>query len=248
MKYVALLIAMIVAILVFRLQSPQKVSLPFVQKSVTPSPIKISPDYEIKLGEYTFATFWQKIDAATLKLIPNFDEKRTASEIIEREQCSYGASGGFYTTDNKPTGLFISDGTNFSSSVTNATFNGFFIKNQNTISIQLSPPNSPLDFALQSGPYMTPKTKLGIRNDSLARRVLVARTQNNTWYFLAITEKDNSFNGPLLAAVPDILGKLPLGISEALNLDGGSASAFYSARGARLGELTPIGSFFCGKR
>ncbi len=93
---------------------------------------------------------------------------------------------------------------------------------------------------------MTPTTIIRIQNDELTRRMLVARS-GDQWYFLAITDQDNTFNGPLLSDVPKILGKVPIVIDEALNLDGGSASAFYSAHGARLGELTPIGSFFCGK-
>lgn len=246
MKYIFVIILLVfAAVYYFQKITPIEIKQPDIQ--ITPSVSTLRPDYEVTIGKYIFVVYWQQIDAADLRLLPNFDQKQTSSEIMEKEQCSYGANGGFYTQDNKPIGLFIADVKKISSAVTNATFNGFFVKDQNTVYIQRSLPNPNIDFALQSGPFMTPKTNVRIQRDELARRILVGRSSDDKWYFIAVTEKDNSFSGPLLTQVPEILGKLPIRISEALNLDGGSASAFYSEDGVRLGELTPVGSFFCGK-
>ena len=199
----------------------------------------VKPNAQVSIGDKTYAVYWQKISHLTL--IANFEKQRTSSLLME--ECTYGANGGLYTTDDKPIGLFIADGLLLSSAKINATFNGYFVK-KNNFALTREPPQEPVEFAIQSGPYVTTQTKLNIRNDTFARRILVGRS-GSEWRFYAVTEKDNTFSGPLLSDLPSFLEELD--IDEALNLDGGSASAFYSENGIRLGELTPIGSFFCGK-
>lgn len=220
---------------------------PEISPPQTPS---IKPNTQITIDDKTYAVYWQEI-SENLELIPNFEHKQASTEIMSRgagsgsarEECSYGTSGGFYTTDNKPIGLFVADGRLLSRAVSNTTLNGFFVKTDH-FALTRQPPANSVEFAIQSGPYITPKSVLKIKNDIFARRVLVARS-GSEWRFWAISEKDNTFSGPLLTDLPQIAQEL--GIDEALNLDGGSASAFYSENGVRLGELTPVGSLFCGK-
>lgn len=214
------------------------------QQSKEEQPSSSSANATVSIGDTTFFVYLQEI-SDNLTLIPNFERQLASSLLMDNYECAYGANGGFYTPDNKPIGFFVFDGQDVSPPIQNSTFSGYFTGNGH-LSITKNVPSVPVNFAIQSGPYMTPQTTLRIRNDSFARRVLVARS-GNRWYFLAITEKDNTFSGPYLADVPNILGDLPIAIDEALNLDGGSASAFYNKAGVRLGELTPIGSFFCGK-
>ena len=212
----------------------------------TPAPkqnenqVLATPNARVVIDNRTYFVYWREIEK-NLTLIPNFERKIASSRLMDN--CTYGANGGFYTEDFKPIGLFISDGALLSTAIGNATFNGYFVKTDH-FSLTRQPPTDSVEFAVQSGPYVTPKSRLNIKNDTYARRVLVGRS-GNTWRFLAITEKENTFSGPILADLPTLLGDL--NIDEALNLDGGSASAFYSESGVRLGELTPIGSFFCGK-
>lgn len=214
----------------------QPTSLPAPAEQPTPQP-KLSPSAQFSMNGRELVVYRQEI-SNNLTLIPNFERKIASSRLME--DCMFGASGGFYSQDNKPIGLFIADGKKLSSYEQNSTLNAFFVGN-GTLSIRRDPPAS-ADFAVQSGPYIT--SHLRIQNDTFARRILVARS-GNRWSFLAITGKDNIFDGPMLSDMPQILEKLE--IDEALNLDGGSASAFYSGSGVRLGELTPVGSFFCGK-
>jgi len=217
----------------------QPTSLPTPAATQT-QPLAISPNAQITLDERIYTVYWQEI-SESLTLVPNFDKQQTSSRIME--ECTYGANGGFYTPDNKPIGLFIFDGVLLSPATTNATFNGYFVKTDH-FTLTRQPPTNSAEFAVQSGPYVTAQSILKIKNDTFARRVLVGRS-GSQWRFYAITEKDNVFDGPKLSDLPELLAKLK--IDEALNLDGGSASAFYSTSGVRLGELTPIGSFFCGK-
>ena len=216
-----------------------------IQQTKEEQPPASPADATVMLGDTTFSVYWQKINANNLSLIPNFDEKKTAREIIEEHGCQYGVNGGFYSSQHQPIGLFVARGIK-SPAVTNSTFNGFFSSDGEGLSITRNAPTATVDFAIQSGPYITTASELRIGNDEPARRVLVVRV-NTGWYFLAIAEENNTFGVPLLSDVPKILSKLPMDIDEALNLDGGSASVFYSQNGVRLGELTPIGSFFCGK-
>lgn len=227
----------------------------YLQKPATLSPTKQTNEEQtpssfanatVTLGDATYSVYWQNINANNLSLIPNFDEKKSATTIIEENNCIYGVNGGFYSQEYTPLGLFVANGEELSNVRTNRTLNGFFVKDDGGLWISTQPPTNDVVFALQSGPYMTPTTMIRIQNDELTRRILVARS-GDQWYFLAITDQDNTFNGPFLSDVPDILEKLPIDVSGALNLDGGSASAFYSESGTRLGELTPVGSFFCGK-
>ncbi len=223
--------------------SPQSQTQPTQQPTGKPKNPVI-----IRVNSSSYAVFLQKItNPAKLTLIPNFLEKRTSGEIIQQHTCRFGTNGGFYTPEYAPVGLFITNSKTLGQTNTSTLTNGFFIKHtDNTLKLSLTPPTSGVAFALQSGPYMTPTTKLTIRNDEHARRVLVARTKNDEWYFIALTDQENHYEGPLLSEVPEVLGKLPQDVSEALNLDGGSASAFYSEKETKLGELTLIGSFFCG--
>lgn len=105
--------------------------------------------------------------------------------------------------------------------------------------------------AVQAGPILIldgkPRT-LSIKNDENERRIVVAKTNDDKVLFLAIYKKDSAYIGPKLSEVPNLLQEFTqetdIEISSALNLDGGTASAFYT-EGVSLGELTKIGSYFC---
>lgn len=68
--------------------------------------------------------------------------------------------------------------------------------------------------------------------------------------FMTIYTADAVFGGPLLGDLPafvDAIAKREsLPFVSAINLDGGSASA-YSSKNVSLDELTPVGSIFCIK-
>lgn len=201
--------------------------------------------------------YMQKIDARRITLIPNFNERKSSGAIMEEYGCRYGANAGFYTAEGKPLGLFFAGGNLINSKVhTSQLFNGFIFGNSQDLFDMGSfvPRDNNLDFYFQSGPLFTPETKLTIKNDERARRILIGKTNQGEFYLLALTEVDNVNSGPLLAELPEVIKRLnSLSIIHnsqfiiLLNLDGGSASAFYSQGGIQISELTPIGSFLCGK-
>lgn len=185
---------------------------------------------------------------------------------MEQNNCRYGINGGFYTTDDKPLGLFRSHGETLSKQIESSLLTGVFYQTaDNSLFIDTTTfargplangaRTDSLSFALQSGPYFTTESGLKIKDDEYARRMLVAQDAQGDFSFIAITEQENTHSGPLLADLPNIIKELnsinlnaiPYTLNAILNLDGGSASAFYSQNGTKLMEITPIGSLLCGK-
>ena len=91
---------------------------------------------------------------------------------------------------------------------------------------------------------------LDIKNDKPARRVLVSLNEQGEIVFFTVFDRDLVFQGPFLSELPKLLqlisSKLGIEIIDALNLDGGTASVFYSGD-ISLQELTNVGGFFCIK-
>jgi len=203
--------------------------------------------------EYVFA--WIQITSSeNIFLYSNFEERYTLEEGVEKYDCRNLTSGGFYTETNSPIGLFISEVGMLSDKTVNKLFNGYFIltkKSEATISRNYS--GEPVRIGLQAGPILIQNgvvQKLTLTSDKMARRVVVALTKEGEIYFIALYDKESVFIGPLLADLPelvsDVQNEIGVEFTSALNLDGGSASAFYT-QNIQLSELTLIGSFFCEK-
>ncbi len=201
--------------------------------------------------QYQFSLF--KVNPQNLSLIPNFEAKKNSSDIKTENNCNFLVNAGFYTTESNPVGLFKTGQNLIKDYSPNLTFNGIFsVSFQNLASIEsISSENTRL--ALQSGPILIKNgeiQKLTINNDKEARRVVLGLNHNNEVYFLIIFREDSKYLGPLLEDLPKIVSSLStsqsLNLADAINLDGGTASAFYSDE-ISLGELSPIGSAFCIK-
>lgn len=186
------------------------------------------------------------------QLIPNFPDSRSSVEIMKAHTCSGGINGGFYDMSGQPLGLFRVDGKTLSGKSGSLLINGFLtIDSENIARIDSQMPSANPHIALQAGPLLMSEGQtlpLAIRSDERARRMAAAITATGRIVFLALYSADSVFDGPLLGDLPALVEKIGieenLNIVSAINLDGGSASAFY-ASGVRLAELTPVGSFFC---
>src|SRR5258708_5696859 len=109
----------------------------------------------------------------------------------------------------------------------------------------------PLKLALQSGPILKENNEfknLSIIDDHPARRIVMGVTGENKAVLMVIYKDGSSFDGPLLGNLPTVLKtfeeKSGTTLADAINLDGGGASAFYSGD-TILTEASPVGSFFC---
>ncbi len=243
-----------VASLFFIFREPQtthQVPLPSDSPTVTPSLTPLQQSMDIRNAGKTYRIAWVKLrDLSKLTLIPNFTEKRTARSLVDNKECAEVVNGGFYTKDNQPTGLFVTEGKTIRGNVPNTLLNGYVVidKNNNAV-ILVSPPDAFVRIALQTGPILVRNGKavtLTIRDDEFARRAAVGIMQKGTVIFLTVYDPENIWSGPKLADTPDVLSDVleRLQLTDALNLDGGSASAFIRSD-LSLQELSSVGSFFC---
>ncbi len=247
-KLVLLLVLVSMVFLVWKFNSKEK-EIDGERLGVSSIPEQTSAPSGSQLG-----TVWFKVgDLDNLFLFPNFDERLELEEIINKYGCLSLINAGFYDENNSPIGLFITEEKLLSKFATNATFNGYFsLTKSGKVSIGFYYPDEPLRLGLQSGPMLIHDgavRELKLKNDKSARRMVAVLTEKGELYFIAFYKKESVFQGPYLADLAEMVSELEdeIGpIKEAINLDGGAASAFYS-EDIKLSELTLIGSFFCLK-
>jgi uncharacterized protein YigE (DUF2233 family) len=164
--------------------------------------------------------------------------------------CLAGVNGGFYAENSNPLGLVSIDKVVLQSEHSNSLFNGFLsIGPTNRIANNYT---NDARIILQSGPLLIKNSSpisLSIVNDKPARRTVVAKN-GQTLVFLVIFNPKTEVLGPYLSELPDVVKTISdqerLDLQDALNLDGGRASTFYS-QDLSLPELDPVGSVFCVK-
>ena len=235
-----------------------KYRLPYTQRPIQqkPSPTPESKPLENSLEwndrtyiyDYFTVEFGEK-----LELIPNFTEKMTSSDIADTHTCTKGINGGFYDTNSMPLGGFKSVDGVLKKPVSNRLIDGYIWNKGANRAITLSEPPDDAQWYLQAGPLLMlngKTTAISIGNDEYRRRMIAGLTKDKRLLFLTVYNSESVYEGPLLADLPALLSLLNrnagLNITDALNLDGGSASAFVS-KDKVLQEFSPIGSFFCVK-
>ena len=212
---------------------------------VGPSP---SPSPQLKtitVNNQTYSYAYVIIDnLSRLKLLPNHSQKLSSRELIIRHHCQILVNGNFYDKSNQPLGWLVSNNETISKSISSQLFNGYLSISGSQAKISYSLPEHKVDFGLQSGPLLIFDSKpllLKINQDLPRRRIISAVTENNQLVFIAITSARLSDTPALVNLIAD---KINQPIQAAINLDGGSASAFITPEVA-LPESSSIGSFFC---
>lgn len=255
MKYLVIFIVGLTIWFGFYMRSNLRKSLPLPEASPASLEFRTKkPGETINFNQKTYKLFLQKISVPqNLRLITNFEDKKTSQTLIMDNQCRYGINAGFYTNEDMPLGLMFAQDKYINSQVHNSLLlNGFFYKTTDgNLGISDTYPENKLDFVFQSGPLFTPQSKLKITDDKQAKRSLIAKSADSWFYLLAVVDSANSQNGPLLSDLPGIIREFNnnsrIKLTDLLNLDGGSASAFYDDSGNALEELTFIGALICGK-
>ncbi|MBI4130137.1 hypothetical protein HY468_02375 [Candidatus Roizmanbacteria bacterium] len=220
------------------------------QENISPTPHQKESltSILVKHEETSYRILYTKLAGQTITIIPNYQTKKAAATIVEENTCKAASSGGFYKEDNKPLGLLKINNELFNpeSNDTRLLTGFFFIGKNNTVGIgKTYPDDAPT--VLQSGPYFTSANRLQLRQDGLARRIMIIEDTSGQFYLAAITMQENTHSGPLLANLPPILFSIkePFRVTSILNLDGGSASFFMDESGYTLSELTYVGSLIC---
>jgi len=201
-----------------------------------------------------YKTVWVIIrDTDKIELFSNLEEDLPSGDALSKHSCNHLLSGSFYSEKNTHIGLFVTNFVKLSEAQENTTFNGyFFIDEENVAFISSAPPQNP-KIAVQSGPILMrdeDTLTISLERDENARRIIAAVTDKGEVVFIAIYDKSNTLLGPKLTEVPSVLSDLQKNtafeIKDAINLDGGSHSAFITNL-IKLTEISTIGSYFCIK-
>jgi exopolysaccharide biosynthesis protein len=167
------------------------------------------------------------VKTATLRVIDNPGANDSLGAVVSREHCLAGVNGGYFDPAYAPVGLMISDGrviaplqkARLLSGVVSATKDRVLVQRAAEFSIKAKP-----TAARQCGPFLVDHGKAvpGLNNDRSARRTFAATLggdQAAIGYCSSVT----------LAQLAALLATPELKIQRAMNLDGGSSSAFWFA-------------------
>ena len=169
--------------------------------------------------------------STALRVIDNPDGQSLGA-MMKREKFVCGVNGGYFDTEFKPIGLRVADGTTFSPSRRARLITGILLQSDRGIDVVRASEFSrtkKIVAAVQSGPFLVEGSKRirGLNDSQLARRT-----------FAGIATNDRAFLGVCsdvsLAELANIVATSPIvadsKIRRAMNLDGGSSSAFWFAR------------------
>lgn len=210
-----------------------------------PSPLPPARPALQEFGEFLYGQAVVN-DLSRLQLFSNLNERQSAVNLKQKNQCQLLTSAGFYDTENRHLGWFQVKGVEISPKQNNRLFDGYLSIVNGRVGLDFQPQLG-ADYGLQSGPmliYDGKPLKLTIKDDQPRRRLVAALTKTGQLIFLVILSSESSYAGPILAETPKLVLGFNPEIKAAINLDGGSASAFLSEAGF-LPEYSPIGGYFC---
>jgi exopolysaccharide biosynthesis protein len=169
--------------------------------------------------------------SCVLRVIDN-PEGESLSAMMKRERCASGVNGGYFDTEFKAIGLRTNEGRTFSPLRRARLITAVLLQSSPGIDViragQISHIKK-IAAAIQAGPFLVEGSKPihGLNDSLLARRT-----------FVGIASDDRVLLGVCsavsLAELAKILAAPPVAadykIRRAMNLDGGSSSAFWFAR------------------
>ena len=170
--------------------------------------------------------------SCTLRVIQNEDGASNLVDVMRREKCLAGVNGGYFSPDSAPIGLLIVDGKMIAPLQRARLLTGVLTASARGVQILRTREflrQEKLNAAVQCGPFLI----------DLGRRVRgLEETRSARRTFAAVGGLDRAALGfcseITLAELAKILATAQIAdgfkISRALNLDGGSSSAFWFAR------------------
>lgn len=185
--------------------------------------------------EVRLALFSRK--EATLRVIDQPASDRRLAEIMEGEKFLAGANGGYFDPEGAPVGLLISGGKTIAPFRKARLLSGVLAVREGSVEIFRAgefPRKRAWREAVQSGPFLVENGKpvAGLEDTRSARRTFVFTTSDGRvalGYCAPVT----------LARLAKILTALPpLKVARALNLDGGSSSAFWCRTNKRTVSIS----------
>ena len=169
--------------------------------------------------------------SATLRVIDNPSGEEDLAAIMRRENCLAGVNGGYFDPENKPVGLLISDGNVVAPLRKARLLSGVMTVSNGRIQLLRVAEYSPkrkATAALQCGPFLVDRGQPvpGLNDTRPARRTFIVTGGPDRAAIGFCSAVTLAQLGRILAT-PEIAPDLK--VQRALNLDGGSSSAFWFA-------------------
>ena len=169
--------------------------------------------------------------SATLRVIDNPGGEDHLAAVMRRENCLAGVNGGYFDLDNKPVGLLIADANVVAPLRKARLLSGVMVVSDGTVQLLRVADYSSkrrATAALQCGPFLVDRSRPvpGLNNTRPARRTFIVTDGSGRAAIGLCSDATLAELGKILATpgiVPD------LKVQRALNLDGGSSSAFWFA-------------------
>jgi exopolysaccharide biosynthesis protein len=167
-----------------------------------------------------------------LRVLQNEGGAASLSEVMKHEACLGGVNGGYFGEKFAPIGLRIVNGQMIAPLQRARLITGVLVASSRGVQIVRAREFSRragITAAIQCGPFLVDRGESirGLNDSHSARRTFAATTTSNR-VLLGVC------SGVSLAELSTILATVPLAedmkIERALNLDGGSSSAFWFAR------------------
>ena len=180
-----------------------------------------------KSATFDLALFPTK--SATLCVIDNPNGSENLADVMRRDNFIAGVNGGYFDTGFKPLGLRVIEGTTRSPLVRARLLTGVLCASPRGIEIvrlgEFSQKKK-CDAAIECGPFLIDRGMpvRGLDPSRRARRTFVAVTRTGTATLGVSNDLSLAELASALAALPDFR------VWRALNLDGGSSSAFWFRR------------------
>jgi exopolysaccharide biosynthesis protein len=187
--------------------------------------------------------------SCTLRVLQNEGGADGLGEIMRHEKCLAGVNGGYFDENFAPLGLRIENGQMIAPLQRARLITGVLVASSRGVQIVRSREFSRrlgVTAAIQCGPFLIDRGKptSGLNDSHLARRTFAATTSDSR----ALV---GVCSGVSLAELAKILATTSLAedlkIERALNLDGGSSSAFWFARengsAFSISEQKPVRDF-----
>ena len=172
------------------------------------------------------------VKSTALRVIDNPDGQSLGA-VMKREKYVCGVNGGYFDTEFKPIGLRVADGTTFSPLRRARLITGILLQSDRGIDVIRASEFSGTKktvAAIQAGPFLIEANKRirGLNDSQLARRTFAGIATNDRALLGFCSDVSLSGLADILATVPIVPDSK---IHRAMNLDGGSSSAFWFARG-----------------
>jgi exopolysaccharide biosynthesis protein len=170
--------------------------------------------------------------SCTLRIIQNQDGANNLAEAMTREKCLAGVNGGYFDANFESIGLRIVNEQTIAPLRRARLITGVLLASPRGVQIVRTREFSPrqkIAAAIQCGPFLvdTSQRVRGLNDSALAQRTFAA-TETNNRVLLGVCSDVS------LADLATILTTTPIAadlkIQRAMNLDGGSSSAFWFAR------------------